>query len=495
MQARAESGYGWLVLSISCVLSTLIFVRHRVRWRLATPPLNLPTLNLPLSFFLVIGALARLPALFERPWYDETFTRLMASLSLEKLPTAILGDVHPPLYYGLSWVIYQLGGTSFLALRLPALLFGVLCIALVYRLTQSLGFKREAIWAAALVAFLPNAMYYSTEARQYALLAALVLGAWICILEGRKRLFILCAGLMLWTHNLGIVYLFIASLLFLLKWRDIRPVIAAGALNAVWLPFVVYQARDVSDGFWVQPISPPALLMPLVQTTYSTVPTDYLIPLYMAVITLSLYAFWDARRSIRQLHPLIALVLGAPLLLGVISWLFFPVWLPRALLPVGMGLAVFWAKATVQHRWLQPLVALLIGVGAIAFMTYERTQDYASMLSRCHRADSVLYIDVPSAFLGSAYLSDMPSVLWQGANDFNQTLSQDAKDAFGFVQGDIRQMNGYVCVVAEHNPLVSHAEQTYLTYLLTNYPHTDYRAMYSPIFGFGVYILNTGLHE
>lgn len=492
MQTQSDSGYGWLVLSIGCLVFTAVFAQQRLHINLPFPTLTLPSVRLPHVLF--VGFILRSISLFQFPWYDESFTARMASLPLDKLPGAIMGDVHPPLFYLLEWVLYHLGITSPAGMRLLPLVFGLVSIALVYRLAVALGMKEAAIGAALIVALLPNAMYYSVEARQYSLLAMLVLGAWICLMEGRKRLFVLCAGLLVWTHNIGVIYLAIACLIALLKWRDLRPVMAAGLINALWLPVLVIQARDVADGFWLQSIGWYDLLEPLVGTTVLTVAKGFVIPLYLAAITLSLYSFWAARRWLVRAYPLVLLVFGVPILLGLVSWLWTPVYLMRSMLPVGIGLTIFWASAAAHNRWLQlPLVAMML-IAGLGFMHYERTRDYPLVLSRCEGADSALFIDVPSAVLGSRYIT-LDWRLWEGANDLNQTLTDETKAALNLVQGDIRQMNGYVCVVAEHNPFISTAEQSYLSYLLTHYPHRDYRVMYTPVYGFGVYIIDTGLHE
>jgi mannosyltransferase len=79
----------------------------------------------------------------------------------------------PPLYYALAWPWTQLTGTGEPGLRSISALAGVATVPVAYLLGVELRDRRAGIAAAALVAVNPMLLWYSQEARGYALLVLL----------------------------------------------------------------------------------------------------------------------------------------------------------------------------------------------------------------------------------------------------------------------------------------------------------------------------------
>ena len=77
----------------------------------------------------------------------------------------------PPLYYALAWVWTQATGTGPWGLRSLSALAGVLTIPVAYLIGRELRDRRAGLLVAALVAVNPMLLWYSQEARAYALLA------------------------------------------------------------------------------------------------------------------------------------------------------------------------------------------------------------------------------------------------------------------------------------------------------------------------------------
>jgi mannosyltransferase len=77
----------------------------------------------------------------------------------------------PPLYYALAWVWTQLTGTGPVGLRSLSALAGVATVPVAYLVGRELRGRRAGLLAAALVAVNPMLLWYSQEARAYALLA------------------------------------------------------------------------------------------------------------------------------------------------------------------------------------------------------------------------------------------------------------------------------------------------------------------------------------
>ncbi len=79
----------------------------------------------------------------------------------------------PPLYYALAWVWTQVTGTGEFGLRSFSAAAGVATVPVAYLIGAELHTRRTALIAAALVAVNPMLVWYSQEARAYALLILL----------------------------------------------------------------------------------------------------------------------------------------------------------------------------------------------------------------------------------------------------------------------------------------------------------------------------------
>jgi hypothetical protein len=155
-------------------------------------------------------------------------------------------EITPPLSFALSWLATRIDLTPEL-LRLPSLLAGAATIPLVYAVGARTVGRRAAVVATALTALSPFLIFYSTEARGYALMVALVLLSTLALLQavdsGRTRWWIVygaasCAAV--YSHYTSVFPLG-AQLLWLL-WAHPearRPALAATAAAGVgFLPWL-----------------------------------------------------------------------------------------------------------------------------------------------------------------------------------------------------------------------------------------------------------------
>src|SRR3990172_4757267 len=97
---------------------TWIHMRIRVR-----PLVLIMALVIPLRILLLGNAAL---------WYDETGAVWMATLPFARMLAATAGDVHPPLYMALLWVLVRLAGTGEAVVRLPSVIASVLSIPLAW---------------------------------------------------------------------------------------------------------------------------------------------------------------------------------------------------------------------------------------------------------------------------------------------------------------------------------------------------------------------------
>jgi mannosyltransferase len=188
---------------------------------------------------------------------DEGFTVEIARHSFG----GVLGAVHrtestPPLYYYLAWFWRQVFDSSEAGTRsLPALL-GTATVPVSYLAARELFSRRAALFCAALVAFSPLLIWYSQNARAYALLALLlVLGLWLFVraVRGDRRA-LWCWGvvsaLALATHYFAIFTVAPEAAWLIYRRTREPPVWAAaaipGAMVLVLVPLLIYQDHHVA---------------------------------------------------------------------------------------------------------------------------------------------------------------------------------------------------------------------------------------------------------
>ncbi|MGQ9500585.1 MAG: glycosyltransferase family 39 protein [Anaerolineae bacterium] len=140
---------------------------------------------------VLIGFVLRLHRLGAQSlWYDETVSAYLANQDLPDLIHHTAHDIHPPAYYILLHYWTRSAGDSEFALAFFSLTFGVLLIALTYRLARHLLGQQTALWSALLIAISPFHLWYSQEVRMYTLAALLGMLTWWYAwrtLRGEKR--------------------------------------------------------------------------------------------------------------------------------------------------------------------------------------------------------------------------------------------------------------------------------------------------------------------
>jgi len=172
----------------------------------------------------------------------------------------------PPLYYAVAWVWTQLTGTGEFGLRSVSAVAGVATVPVAYLLGAELSTRRAGIVAAALVAVNPMLLWYSQEARAYALfvlLTALSLLYFVRALDrGRRRDSLawgIASALALGTHYFA-AFPIAAEALWLLRRRGRE---SGGAFPGIWIvlvaglllaPLLVHQA-SFAHAEWISNFS------------------------------------------------------------------------------------------------------------------------------------------------------------------------------------------------------------------------------------------------
>ena len=175
----------------------------------------------------VVGAVLRVAVAHQSLYADELATYwLITTHGFRGVISALYSthdEITPPLSFLAFWVTAHLGHSPELV-RLPSLLAGILTIPLVYLVGLRTIGRAGALVAAALTAFSPFMIYYSTEARAYGLMMFLVTLSTLAMLTAvdtrRARWWVLygvCSCAAFYTHYTS---MFVLAIQFLwLVWR------------------------------------------------------------------------------------------------------------------------------------------------------------------------------------------------------------------------------------------------------------------------------------
>ena len=210
-------------------------------------------------------------------WYDEFVTTQVVSRPLGGLLSAVAHrEGTPPLYFLVTWGWVRLFGDSDFAIRSLSAVVGAATVPVMYALSSVLiGTRRSARVAALLTAVLPMAVWYSQEARAYALL--LLLGALSILFMARAIEDGARSDLLTWgfvsaaavmTHYFAVMLVVTEIAWLVVAWRGrwrgrVRSLsIACVALVVVLAPLIVLalNQRSTNQQRWIENIPVPQRL-------------------------------------------------------------------------------------------------------------------------------------------------------------------------------------------------------------------------------------------
>ena len=207
---------------------------------------------------VVAGAAVRFATLdVQSFWIDEGYTVRLLRMDLGGLIHGIpRTEETPPLYYALAWLWTRAFGTGEVGVRSLSALLGTAAIPVAYVLGRRLVSERAGLIAAALAAFNPLLVWYSQEARAYALLVLLAGLSMLFFLRARKgdeRAFVrwaVVSALALATHYFAI-FVVVPEAGWLLYRQRARAgrrtawaVAGVGAVGAALLPLAIEQSGN-----------------------------------------------------------------------------------------------------------------------------------------------------------------------------------------------------------------------------------------------------------
>jgi 4-amino-4-deoxy-L-arabinose transferase-like glycosyltransferase len=124
---------------------------------------------------------------FQALWWDEGWTVYFATADIPAMVARTAVDIHPPFYYLILHLWTSITGVSAFSVRLFSVMVGTLAIPLVFVVGRRLFGRQSGVLAALVMTLAPFDVYYSQEARMYALVALLVLGSVYVFLSLLRR--------------------------------------------------------------------------------------------------------------------------------------------------------------------------------------------------------------------------------------------------------------------------------------------------------------------
>jgi mannosyltransferase len=220
------------------------------------------------AFWVVVGltvlaAVLRFATLGVQSYHHDevvTASRILRAGFGHAMHQVWAGESTPPVFYAIAWVWAQLVGTGEFGLRSISAAAGVATVPIAYLIGVELRGRRAGLWAAALVAVNPMMLWYSQEARAYALVAlfgAISVLYWLrAERSGARRDFVwwgVWSGLAIATHYF-VAFPILAEAVMLMRRRGLRAslvglVILAACAIAV-APVAIHQ-MSLGHADWI----------------------------------------------------------------------------------------------------------------------------------------------------------------------------------------------------------------------------------------------------
>ena len=332
-------------------------------------------------------------------WFDEAYSYKMSVLGVTGILNAIIAESenHPPVYYWLLYFWTSMFGYSEFSLRLLSAITGSLSIPLVYLFGKTIFNRRTGFLAALIMALSSYQIYYSQEARSYALMVLLALLSYyffIGLFENysfrRAVCYVLSSIILMYTHYLGGMIVIAQNAYYLTRFifgpRHVVPplkkwIIMQSILVLSVLPqaYLLMGSSALHEDFWIPRPNLKMIAGSLLEFSGSW-------PLFILFFLLCLYSIINARElkrgvGLRTLLTsvkgystgldmsniwrvyLLSLLTTVPTVIPVIlSILYKPLFQTRYAIPASIGLYVLTAKGidNIQRRAAKFIVTTLV---------------------------------------------------------------------------------------------------------------------------------------
>lgn len=279
-------------------------------------------------------------------WLDEAMSVYFINLGLDRLwEITFVREPNPPLYYLLLLGWTEVWGQGEIAVRSLSAVLGCLCVLPAFALARDIGGTRVGLLAGLATAASPYLLWYSQEARAFALLA--ITSATLLWLTHRSThsgagrwlwLWVLVSILTLYSHVYGAFAFGAAALVVLIYGRSLlgARVAAIAAPSLLFAPWVIATLlQSVAARGWRAPVGPDELLFRSLTTVAHH---DVLLgtPAVAATAAVSTLAALGLANAAPRSRLLLGLAIVVPLAAAYALSFFKPIFAERYIIPIAV---------------------------------------------------------------------------------------------------------------------------------------------------------------
>lgn len=388
-------------------------------------------------------------------WGDESYSIQLVKMNFFKMCLTTAKDVHPPLYYFFTQILYFFLGDHGYTYHLSAVLpYGIILILACTIIRKWFGMIPSAI-VVTLSSLTSNALIYNVEARMYALGALWVLASYLAFYQiyNSNRpcdwfafgFFSLCAA---YTHYYALISVAFFYLMLLPLWkkgsefrkRILRLYSITVLSYIVWLYVLIKSFMRTSDGWWLDDT---ATLLECFDFIWgfkwlSVVALIFFI--YKTITSLSLFLShketYFSNESILFFAGLLSII-GTTFIGLILSHLIRPFMVPRYLFPLTPVAYLMLGLCIKEVHWKKPLTVLLL-ILVLLWGIPQWLHTYQHELALNAGTEQVLHCVTPSqdAFI---YTNDtaigwslmgyyFPNIAYDHANTVDEIISSSSSE-------------------------------------------------------------------
>jgi len=197
-------------------------------------------------------------------WYDEICTANRINYTLSETVKRLFVSPFPPLYYIVMNLWVKIFGNGEFALRFPSLIFSVLSIIFVFKLSKELFGKETAFISAFLLSISPYSINYSQEAKMYAMLWFFSVFSFLFFYRFCKddkfsniALYVTAAVLAIYTMYIGFIFIVVQNIIYFIFFggRRLKKWLLGQVLIVIlyipWVSKFIYVAIHRPDIQWI----------------------------------------------------------------------------------------------------------------------------------------------------------------------------------------------------------------------------------------------------
>jgi len=218
-----------------------------------------------LALLIALGAAMRFATLGLQSFHHDeviTVSRVISGDFDHMLHAVKRSESNPPLYYALAWGWTKTFGADEVGVRSLSALLGTLTVPLAYAIGAELASRRAGLIAAALIAVNPLLIWYSQEARSYALLVLFCTASLLFFVRALRTgngrdltLWALASALALCSHYFAVF---------------------AVGIEALWLLIALHSRRRAVLAALAAPVATGLALLPLLTTQINPTHIDWI---------------------------------------------------------------------------------------------------------------------------------------------------------------------------------------------------------------------------